>query len=111
MDDAAAMYADTIVLWHQFNHESAVAHQLESIANIGIAQGKYAWAAHLLGCALETRVRLDAQRIDPREIEDFDQAMEQLNDALGEPERDRFDEGRMMSLDEAVQLALEGELN
>jgi hypothetical protein len=50
---------------------------------------------------------LNAVSSDPREIAELEQAMVQLADAMGEAERDRvIAEGKRMSLDDAVLLAL-----
>jgi hypothetical protein len=50
---------------------------------------------------------LNALSTDPLEIGEMEQAMTQLAGAMGEDERDRvMEEGALMSLDEAVALAL-----
>jgi hypothetical protein len=49
---------------------------------------------------------------DPQEIADLAQAMEQMSTAMGEAERDKMmNEGRAMSLDEAVELVLTYTMN
>ena len=106
--EAEASYRKTIIGFQEQGNLIAVAHQLESLAFIAIARGQYARAARLLGTATETREQLKAVSTDPREIAELAQAMEQLAEAMGEEERDKaLAEGRLKSLDGAVQLALD----
>ena len=84
-----------------------MAHQLESFAFIAIAREQHEHAAKLLGAASEARQKLNSLSEDPQEIAELARAMEQLTAAIGEGDRDKvMDEGRKMSLDEAVVLAL-----
>ena len=74
---------------------------------MAIAQDKHEHAAKILGTAAETREQLNAQSEDPREIAELAKAMEQMAGALGEEERDKIlSEGRLISLDVAVEMAL-----
>ncbi len=106
-DEAEAYYRRTIVAWQEQGHGPAVAHQLECFAYIAIARGAHEHAAMLLGAATKAREQMDALSTDPREIEDLARAMTQLAKTMGEEKRDKvMAEGRLMDLDEAVQLAL-----
>ncbi len=107
LEGAEAYYRETIVIWQEQGHRSAIAHQLECFAFIAIARGQHEHAARLLGAATETRKRLDAVSIDPQEVAELAGAMDQLAEAMGEDERDKvIAEGRNISLDDAVMLAL-----
>jgi len=107
LDEAEACYGQTIISWQEQGHQSAVAHQLECFAYIAIARGRHEHAARLIACAQAHRKRLNAVSTDPREIAELEQALAQLAEALGEDERDRvMAAGKMMSLDDAVLLAL-----
>jgi predicted ATPase/class 3 adenylate cyclase len=108
LEEAEGYYRETIVIWQEQGHRSAVAHQLECFAYIAIARGQYNHAARLLGAATEARERLDAVSTDPQELAELTEAMDQLTGAMGEGERDRvLAEGRLIDLDDAVLLALD----
>jgi hypothetical protein len=65
---------------------------LECFAFIAIASGQHEHAAILLGATSEAREKLNSLSEDPQ---------------MGEAERDKMmNEGRAMSLDEAVELVL-----
>jgi len=111
LDEALALYRQTILSWQEQGHQSAVAHQLECFAYLAIAQRQSERAARLLGAAQGTRQRLNALSTEPQEIADLEEAMTQLAEMLGEEERDKlWAVGSKMSLDEAVTFALEGTL-
>lgn len=106
-EEAEAFYRESIAGWQEVGHRSAVAHQLECLAYIAIARGEYERAARLLGAAGATRERLDARSEDPQEIAELAEAMEQLREAMGREQRDKaIAEGRLIGLDDAVQIAL-----
>jgi hypothetical protein len=105
--EAEAYYRQSIVGWLELGHRPAVAHQLECLAYIAIAQGDFHRAAMLLGTAVKTRQRLDALSKDPQEIAELARALEQLAEAMGEQERDRLmAQGARLDLDAAVESAL-----
>jgi predicted ATPase len=107
MQEALLLYRETIIRWQDEGSLPAVAHQLECFAYMAIIGGDHEHAARLLGRANATRVELNALSTDPFETAELEQAMAQLAGALGEKERDRvMGEGAMMSMDEAVALAL-----
>jgi predicted ATPase/class 3 adenylate cyclase len=108
LDEAVALYRQTIPSWQEQGHLSAVAHQLECFAFIAIARDQHLHAAQMLGAAKTARARLNALSTEPDEIAELERAMEQLAGALGEKERDQaIAEGGRMDLDEAVYCALE----
>ncbi len=74
---------------------------------LACAREQYDRAARLLGAVQQARVELNALLSIPQEIEEYEQAMEQLAEALGEEERKAaLAEGAQMSLDDAVLSAL-----
>jgi tetratricopeptide (TPR) repeat protein len=78
LDEALAVYRQTILAWQEQGHQSAVAHQLECFAYIAIAGGRVERAAYLLGAAEQARERLNAHSTDLKEIDELAQAMSQL---------------------------------
>jgi tetratricopeptide (TPR) repeat protein len=107
LQEALALYRETIGRWQEEGSLPARAHQLESFAYIAISQTKMEHAARLLGKARATRAASNAFSTDPMEIAEMEQAMAQLAEVLGEEERDRLMlAGSEMSMDEAVALAL-----
>ena len=107
INEALALYHQTILAWQEQGHQSAVAHQLECLAYIAILGQQYEHAAQLLGAAQNARERLNAHSTDLQEINELEQAMSQLEVELGANDRDRMiSKGELMSLDEAVTLAL-----
>jgi len=105
--EAEAYYRRNILAWQERGQLPAVAHQLECFAFLAIAHGRHAHAARLLGAATAAREHLLAFSTKPVEIAERAQALEQLAVALGAAERDRvMAEGRLISLDGAVVLAL-----
>jgi tetratricopeptide (TPR) repeat protein len=107
LEDAKDYYRQSIVGWQELGHKPAVAHQLECLAYIAIAEGAVTHAARLLGAAGKTRERLNALSEDPREIAELESALEKLADVMGQEARHRaLAEGRLLDLDGAVALAL-----
>ena len=108
LDEAEAIYRQTILSWQEQGHQAAVAHQLECFAYIAIRSKRFAYAAQLLGAAQIERERMNSPSTDPQELIDKDQAMRQLEGEIGTKELERLiRNGKQLSLDEAVVFALE----
>jgi predicted ATPase/class 3 adenylate cyclase len=108
LNEALALYRQTILAWQEQGHQSAVAHQLECFAYIAMVGQQYEHAAQLLGAAQKARERLNARSTDLQEIDELGRAMSQLEVEIGASEMDRMiKKGELMSLDEAVAFALE----
>ena len=108
LDEAIEIYRDTLPRWQEHSNLPALAHQLECFAFIGVILGKHYFAARLIGKAKKLRASMSAETTIEREIQEMDQAMEKITETLGEAERDRLiHEGGEISLDDAIQLALE----
>lgn len=107
LDEAVALYHQTILAWQEQGHQSAVAHQLECFAYIAIAREHYEQGAQLLGAAKKARERLNAQSTDAQEITELEEAMTQLEEEMGASNRDQvIRQGERMGLDEAVEFTL-----
>jgi tetratricopeptide (TPR) repeat protein len=106
-EEADAYYRQSILGWQELGHLSAVAHQIECFAYLAIACEQYDRAATLLGSAQSARQQLKEQSVNPHEIQELSEAMDQLATAMGEDERDRaLAKGNLIDLDSAVELAL-----
>jgi hypothetical protein len=109
-DEAMAIYRQTILSWQEQGHQAAVAHQLECFAYIAIMRERFAYAAQLLGAAQIARERINSPSTEQQEITEKEEAMRQLGLEIGTSELDRLiKKGELMSLDEAVAFALEGD--
>ena len=107
-DEALAIYRQTILSWQEQGHLSAVAHQLECFAYIGILKGEFKYAAQLLGATQIARKRINSPRTERQEKNEMDQAVKQLEVEIGSKELDRLiEKGKLMSLDEGVAFALD----
>ena len=107
-DDAAAIYRQTILSWQEQGHQAAVAHQLECFAYLAIEVERFNHAALLLGAAEITRERTNSPSTEPEEITEKEHTLSRLNEEIGGGELDRLiNKGKLMSLDDAVALALE----
>jgi predicted ATPase/class 3 adenylate cyclase len=103
---ALPFYRESILYFQDIGHEPAVAHQLECIAYIAIAQEEPEKAARLLGAAQAIREWTNSPINLPWEKTEYDLAMKQLAEILGSAGRDAaVGEGRSLTLDEAVVLA------
>jgi tetratricopeptide (TPR) repeat protein len=108
LDEAMAIYRQTILSWQEQGHQAAVAHQLECFAYIAIRRERFDYAAQLLGAAQIARERTNSPSTEQQEISEKEQAVSELEMEIGEKELDRLlEKGRLMSLDEAVAFALE----
>jgi hypothetical protein len=106
-EQAEAAYRETILEWQRLGHRAAVAHQLESFALIALAREQPVRAARLLGGAEALRERIDIPMTRFERVE-YDQAVEQLELGMGEEAFQRaWGEGRRLSMEAAIQIALE----
>ena len=105
---AKEVYRQIIIDFQEYGNTAAIAHQLECFGEIAAFQDQPVRAAKLLGAGQALRESLESIRL-PHEQADFDQALRQLAESIGEAERDAaMTQGKMLSLDDAVTLALEG---
>ncbi len=107
IEEAEFYYRQSIVRWQEQGQPPAVAHQLECLAYIDIDRGHFDRAARLLGAARSERQKMNAFSEAPQEIQELALAMEQLVNALGKEQLDKvMADGSLITLDDAVQLAL-----
>ncbi len=106
-EKAERKYHETIVKWQKLGHRAAVAHQLEALAFIAIAQERLERAARLLGAAQALRDKIHIQ-MSPAEQVEYDKEVTNLRGALDELRfTTLWNEGRSMTTDRTIQFALE----
>lgn len=107
LQEARAGYRQTIVFWHNLGHRAAVAHQLESIAFLERADGRYTRAARLLGAAEALRGMLH-QPMTAQERLEYEREVAALQQQLTATEfAARWADGRAMSIERAIAYAIE----
>ena len=106
-DKAESMYRETILEWQRLGHRAAVANQLECFAFLAKVNEQPERAIKLLGAAERLReiIQID---MSPMERVEYDREAADLNANSGEKEFAlRWAEGRSMTMEQAIQLALE----
>ncbi len=107
ISEAKKIYAETLKGWQNMGNRAAIANQLECFAFIGILEEEPRRAARLLGVAEYLRGKVQAPMTDYEQIE-YDQFVVQLHSMLSEIELNSlWTEGRSMTMEQAIQLALE----
>jgi predicted ATPase/class 3 adenylate cyclase len=106
MDEAEALYRQTIHEWQHMGSRGAIASQIECFAFIATARGEGERAARLLGAAESIRALAGTPMME-NERGEFEAALSRLRELL-EPSglEVAMAEGRRLSLDEAISLAL-----
>jgi predicted ATPase/class 3 adenylate cyclase len=106
LDEALALYRETIGGWVHLGHKGAVANQLENIAYLATDRGRTALAVRLLGAADAIREAADARMAFDEEPE-YVASVERLRAALSPAVfEDAWAAGRGLSQVDAVALAL-----
>jgi len=108
--EAAARYRETLPVWQELGQRAAVAHQLECLAFIAIDAGQAQRAARLLGAAEALREVIGSEmtRMERHEYERAVARLRALPDEVAVTAA--WASGRALSLDEAVQFALDNEV-
>jgi hypothetical protein len=107
LDEPLSIYRDLLPKWKDLGHRAAVAHELECIAYILTRKEEPERAATLLGAAEEIRRVIDTPRTSNEELE-YEREVNALREMLGETStRKKWDEGRAMTMEQAIALALE----
>jgi predicted ATPase/class 3 adenylate cyclase len=105
--EALTLYRRTIPIWLEFDHFAAVAHELECIAYINIASAKNQRAARLFGAAEALR-EMTGSSLTPFERPEYDLAVKQLHAQMEASElKAEWNKGRSLTMEEAIQYALE----
>ena len=106
-DQAIPLYLEVLPKWQEDVNLPALVHQLECFAFLAIYLGKPEVAARLLGKTRKSRIDLESPIRSRLEIDDLNQAMEQLAETMGSSQRDtHMLAGEGISLGDAVALAL-----
>jgi tetratricopeptide (TPR) repeat protein len=104
--EAEAIYRRTTHEWVHTGNRGAVANQLESWAYLALRAGRHVRAARLLGAAEAIREAAESVMLS-FERREYDAAVEALRRALpGDEFAEAWADGRRLSIDEAVSLAL-----
>ena len=107
LDEPLATYRDLLPRWKDLGHRSAVAHELECVAYILIRKEEPERAATLLATAQEIRRMIDTPRTSAEEVE-YEKEFATLREMLSEDDmRKKWNEGRAMTMEQAIQLALQ----
>ncbi|MGH2523025.1 MAG: hypothetical protein ACRDH2_11030 [Anaerolineales bacterium] len=107
LEEALAIYRETIRGWQEFGHRAAVAHELECIACIAGAQGQNERAARLLGAAEALR-ELIGSPMTPLERVEYDQAVSTVRASMDEALFAKFwAEGQALPMEDAITYTLE----
>jgi hypothetical protein len=107
LERAEGIYRETILIWQRIGHRAAVANQLEVLAFIAAAHGQGERAARLLGAAESLREQIHIPMSQFEQVE-YDQQLAALRAGLDEKVfADCWARGRAMTMEQAVQSALE----
>jgi predicted ATPase/class 3 adenylate cyclase len=106
LDQAEQVYRQTILVWQKIGHQAAVANQLECLAFIAMAHEKDKQAVKLLGAAEVIRAKINIPMLTFERVE-YDERLAELRGGMGEKEfADLWSEGGRLTMDQAVQFAL-----
>jgi non-specific serine/threonine protein kinase len=109
LDEAIALYRETIGGWIHLGHKGAIANQLENIAYVEIERGEPERAVRLLGAADALREVARAKMAfdeEPEHAASLERLRSMMTDAGFEA---AWTVGRALSQSDAVELALAGE--
>jgi tetratricopeptide (TPR) repeat protein len=107
-EKAASMYRETILEWKRLGHRAAVANQLECFAFIAKIQEQPERAIQLLGAAERLREIIKIPMSEVEQVE-YDREVADLKANAGEKEfASHWAEGRSMTMEGAIELALKG---
>lgn len=107
LTQARSIYQETIKGWQEFGYGSAIAHQVECFGFLAIHEEEPRRAEKLLGAAEALRERNQSPMAD-YERDEYDQAVAQLRSMFTEMEiNELWVQGRSMTMEEAIQFALE----
>ena len=102
------IYQQTIKSFQDLGNRGAIAHQLECFAGIAITDEEPQHALKLFGGAEALRERIDSQMTDYERIE-YNRSVAQLRAMLAEAEFNAlWADGRAMTMEQAIQFALQG---
>src|SRR5262249_20772687 len=106
---ARSLYAESLVIRRELEDKRGIAECLEKIAGLAALQRQPKQAARLLGSAESLRATIDAP-LPPMEQATYDSEVMALRTRLSEEEfTDAWQDGRTMTLEQAVEYALQEE--
>ena len=106
LDEAEAIYRETIRAWRDMGNRGAIANQLECFAFLALPKGQRLRAARLLGAAESLREAAGAA-MDPVEREEYEVAVTEIRrHADGVATNSAWTEGREMGAEAAIELAV-----
>ena len=106
--EAETIYRDTILLFQEQGQYAAIAHELECFAFIAGAVGQNERAARLLGAAEALRESISSS-MTPMERPEYETFIAKLHQVMAEETlKAAWEQGRALSMEAAIQLALEG---
>ena len=108
LDAAQAEYRQTIRGWQRSGNRGAVANQLESMAFIALARGETERSVRLLGAADALREASGSPMMAQERVEYEDEVLRLRTALAGTAFDEGWSEGRAMSVEAAVALALSG---
>lgn len=110
-EKALLFYRRTILMWQDWGHRGAIAHQLECFAYIALAMDQVIRAAKLFGAAEYLRGAINAVRT-PAEQKEFEVAKSRLQADMAESEFNKaWKDGRSITMEQAIEFALEEKLH
>lgn len=104
-EKAKGLFADSLLLYEGRQHHKGVAECLAGLGRVEASQGKPERAARLCGAAEAILERLGT-RLDTLDRIDYDRTQVALGDQLDEKLETLLDEGRAMSMDQAIAYAV-----
>jgi len=105
-DTAAAMYRETILEWKRLGHRAAVANQFECFAFIARSHAQPERAIKLLGAAEALREIINIHMSEMERVE-YEREVSHLKASMDEKMfTSLWTEGRAMTMEQAIQLAL-----
>ena len=107
LDEALTTYKEVLPKWKDLGHRAAVAHVLECAAFILVRKEEPERAVLLLAAADALREAIDSE-MTSTEKEEHAKEVSELRELLGEAVVNQaWEKGRKMTMDEAIELALE----
>jgi len=105
--EAVELYYQSILAWQELGHRVSLAHEFECLAFIASARSQLQRAAHLFGAAEALRESLNSP-MTASERTEYDQNVSALGAQMdGSAFTTAWAEGRAMSLEQAIEFALE----
>ena len=110
-DEALSLYRETLRDWQKIGHRGAVAHQLECFAFIAKAQEQGERAVKLMSAAEALR-EASSSPMTPQERVEYDNEVASLRTGMDEKSFVLlWEEGRAMTMEQAIEYALQEEMS